>query len=149
MEQLVRVKQIYDDGTALVSRARQSACSGDCHKCSGCGAVTQPVLLRAVNPIGAKPGELVTISSESGPVLAGAAVLYLMPLGLFFAGYLAGALLWQQGALTGCAAFAAGIAGAVLYDRLVARKQKTVYTITGYPSQSVLESQIKGDNDLD
>ena len=38
MEQLVRVKETYDDGTALVFRIRESACSGDCHKCSGCGA---------------------------------------------------------------------------------------------------------------
>ena len=39
MEQLVRVKETYDDGTALVFRIRESACSGDCHKCSGCGAL--------------------------------------------------------------------------------------------------------------
>ena len=91
MEQLVRVKETCEDGTARVIRVRESACSGDCHKCSGCGAVRQTMLLRAVNAIGAKPGELVTVSSRSGPVLAGAAVLYLMPLALFFAGYLAGA----------------------------------------------------------
>ena len=41
MEQLVRVKETYDDGTALVFRIRESACSGDCHKCSGCGAAKE------------------------------------------------------------------------------------------------------------
>lgn len=149
MEQLVRVKQTYDDGTALVVRVRESACSGDCHKCSGCGAQKQVVLLRAVNAINAEAGELVNVRSESGPLLAGAAVIYMLPIVLFFLGYLIGELLWQQGALVGGIAFAIGIAGAVLYDRLVAQKQKMVYTITGYPTNDVLQMQIKGDNDLD
>ena len=43
MEQLVRVKETYDDGTALVFRIRESACSGDCHKCSGCGAAKDTI----------------------------------------------------------------------------------------------------------
>lgn len=149
MEKLARIRETYDDGTALVSAVRESACSGDCHKCAGCGAVQQTVLLRAENPIGARPGELVTVTADSGPVLAGAAVLYLMPLALFFVGYFAGDALWNLGAVIGCLAFVLGIAGVVLYDRLVSKKQNTVYTITGYPSEKVLESQIKGDNDLD
>ena len=52
MEQLVRVKETYDDGTALVFRIRESACSGDCHKCSGCGAAKETVTFTAKNPIG-------------------------------------------------------------------------------------------------
>ena len=81
---------------------------------------------------------MVTVRSESGPVLAGAAMVYMLPLVLFFLGYMIGELLWQHGALAGCLAFAAGIAGAVLYDRLVAQKKKMVYTITGYPTNDVL-----------
>ncbi len=133
MEQLARVTQVLDDGRALVSVVRQSACSGDCHQCSGCGAVRETLLLRAVNAIGAKTGELVTIRSDSGPVLAGAAVLYLLPLVLFFVGYLVGLSLCWPGGLTGCLAFLIGIAGAVIYDRLAAKKKQQVYTITGYP----------------
>ena len=149
MEQIVRVREVFDDGSATVIRVRESACSGDCHKCSGCGAAQQTVVFRAVNAIGARPGQIVTIKSDSGPVLAAAAVLYMIPLLLFFAGYILGALLWQQGALTGCAAFVLGIVLAAVYDRKVARKKETVYTITGFASQDVLRSQIKGDNDLD
>ena len=144
MEQLVKVRHIYEDGSAQVIRVRESACSGDCHKCAGCGAQQQTMLLDARNPIGAKPGELVIIQSQSGPVLAAAAVLYMLPILLFFLGYLAGALLVHQGALGGCLGFVAGIVLAAVYDRKVAGKQKTVYTITGYP----VDSQIKGDNDL-
>lgn len=132
MEQLVRVRKLLEDGTAEVIHVRQSACSGDCHKCSGCGAQAQTMVLTARNPIGAQPGELVVIEAASGPVLAAAVMLYLLPLALFFLGYLLGAVAWDQGVLTGCGGFALGIVGAALYDRLVAKKQKTVYTITGY-----------------
>ena len=149
MEQIVRVREVFDDGSATVIHVRESACSGDCHKCSGCGAAQQTVVFRAINAIGAKAGQLVTVRSESGPVLAAAAVLYLMPLLLFFAGYIAGMLLWQQGAIAGCAAFVLGIVLAAVYDRKVVRKRETVYTITGFASRNVLGSQIKGDNDLD
>ena len=131
MEQLVRVQKINEDGMALVMHIRQSACSGDCHKCSGCGAVQQKMLLSAHNPIGAKPGDMVRVRTASGPVLAAAAMLYMLPVVLFFGGYLLGHLLWARGALAGLVGFAAGIAGAAVYDRCVARKQKTVYTITG------------------
>lgn len=131
MEQVVRVQKCNDDGSALVLHIRQSACSGDCHKCSGCGAVQEKLLLTAKNPIGAKPGDMVTIRSQTGPVLAAAAMLYLLPLVLFFVGYgLAG--LWGCGPLGGCLAFVLGIAVATAYDRLVARKKKAVYTIIGY-----------------
>jgi len=135
VEQLVRVTRVNPDGTAQVIHVRQSACSGDCHKCSGCGAVQQKLLLDVQNPIGAQPGAMVTIRAESGPVLTAAAVLYMLPLLLFFLGYLAGQLLWEQGAIAGCGAFTVGIVLAVIYDRCVIKKQKTVYTITGFAQE--------------
>ena len=88
-------------------------------------------MLTAENPIGAGPGDTVVISSETGPVLTGAAVLYMLPLVLFFAGYALGAL-WQLGALIGCLAFVLGIGLCVLYDRKFAKKRKTIYTITEF-----------------
>lgn len=129
MQQLVRVRQTHEDGTATVIHIRESACSGDCHKCSGCGAAKEAILLEAKNPIGAKPGDLVTIESESGPVLKAAAVMYLLPMVLFFGGYALGAALWQMGGLVGGLAFLASIGLAVVYDRKVVRKQNTGYTI--------------------
>ena len=131
MEQLVKVRRCDPDGTAQVLHIRQSACSGDCHKCSGCGAVQETMLLTANNPIGAKPGDVVTVEAKSGPVLAAATMLYVLPLILFFAGCIVGTF-WNAPVLTGGIAFVLGILAAVLYDRLVAKKQKTVYTITGY-----------------
>ena len=132
MEQMAQVVRKNPDGTAQVAVARESACSGDCHKCAGCGAARQTMLFTARNPIGAEVGAVVKVESESGPVLKAAAVLYMLPLALFFPGYILGAQLWQLGGLTGGLAFILGIAGAVMYDRLVMKKKNTVYTITGY-----------------
>ena len=131
MQQLVKVLTCNPDGTAKAVLVRQSACSGDCHKCSGCGAVQQSMIVDVVNPIGAKPGELVTIESQSGPVLRGAAILYLLPLVLFMPAYLWG-MRWQLGGLTGLAGFLLGIGAAIVYDRCVVKKENTVYTIIGY-----------------
>ena len=147
MEQRVLVRETFEDGTALVMHVRESACSGDCHKCAGCGAAQQIVVFEAVNAIGAIPGQTVTVKSSSGPVLAAAAVLYLMPVMLFFLGYLLGTMLWQWGVLVGGIAFAFGIALAAVYDRKVVRKQKIEYTIIGYANG--LDDRVKGDNDLD
>lgn len=132
MEQTVRVVSTNADGTAQVMHIRQSACSGDCHQCSGCGAAQQTLLLTAQNPIAARVGDRVILHSESAPVLAAAAVLYLVPLALFIGCYILGQLLWQQGLWTGLGGFGLAVGLAVLYDRKVLKKKKTVYTITGY-----------------
>ena len=81
--------------------------------------------------------------------LRAAAVLYGLPVALFFLGYGLGKALWELGAAVGCGAFLLGLAGAVCYDRLVERKKKTVYTITGFAGDDRLNSMNKGDNDLD
>ena len=130
MEQQVRVRETYADGTALVVHTRQSACSGDCHKCAGCGAARETLVLKALNPIGALPGALVKIRSDSAPVLKAAAVLYVLPLLLFFLGYGLGAATGMGGGLPGGLGFALGILLVILYDRRLQKKDKTVYTIT-------------------
>ena len=94
------------------------------------------MVFTARNPIGAKAGELVTVESESGPVLKAAAVLYMLPLVLFIAAYLVG-MQWQLGGLFGAVAFVLSIGIIIAYDRLVMKKKNTVYTITGYAAVAV------------
>ena len=137
MTQTVRVIQCNADGTAQVMHIRESACSGDCHKCSGCGAAQETMTLQAENPIQARPGDRVIIESKSGPILAAAAVLYMLPLVLFFGGFLAGKLLWDAGGICGGIAFVLGILISVIYDRRMAKKKNTVYTITRYAQQQL------------
>lgn len=136
MEQKVMVRKVLPDGTAQVVLIRESACSGDCHKCSGCGAAKETITFIAADPIGARPGDVVTVKSDTAPVLRGAAVLYVLPLVLFLVGYLVTMSGWG-----GCAGFLLGIGAVIVYDRLVAKKEQIQYTITGY-------ARKKGDNDL-
>ena len=131
MQQLVKVLTCNADGTAQVACLRQSACSGDCHKCSGCGAVEQTMIFTARNPICAKPGDMVNVEAATGPVLKAAALLYMLPLVLFISGYLVG-MQWQLGGLFGALAFTLSIAIIIVYDRLVMKKRNTVYTIVGF-----------------
>ena len=144
MEQLVRIRQVYDNGTAQVVCIRESACSGDCHKCSGCGAAKETIFLTADNPIGAKAGDLVKLRSETAPVLKAAAVLYMMPLVLFFGGYAFGAALERSGALLGCVGFFLSIIFIVLYDRRMAKKDNTIYTITGFAAENLPGAKKRG-----
>lgn len=143
MEQLVRVKETRNDGTAVVIHVRESACSGDCHKCSGCGAAKEAVLFDAANPIGAKRGDLVKVESATGPVLKAAIVLYVIPLILFFLGYYLGDKYLGMGALIGGLGFVLGIGLVVLYDRKVVKKQNIGYTITAFAGDALLEAMRK------
>ena len=132
MEQLVRVKETHDDGTATVLCVRESACSGDCHKCSGCGAQKETMIVTAENPIRAEVGDFVTLTSDTASVMKAVVAVYLMPLVLFFAGYAMGHSLGFSGGWFGALGFVLGIAFAVWFDRRTAKKGETVYTITGY-----------------
>ena len=139
MEQTVRVRQTHEDGTATVVHVRQSACSGDCHKCSGCGAAKETVIFRADNPLGARPGDLVVVKSETKTVMKAIGIFYVIPLVLFFLGYALGHWLWGLGGLLGGIGFAAGIALAVVYDRKVAQKENVTYTIIRSMEEELLD----------
>ena len=147
MEQIVRVKEAHDNGTATVFLQRESACSGDCNKCSGCGAAKEIMIFEAANPIGARRGDLVVIESGTGPVMKAVGVFYVLPLVLFFLGFFLGDL-WGMGTLIGCLGFCGGIALAVVYDRKIAKKEQ-VHNIIGYAGDHLLRSVKKGDNNLD
>lgn len=129
MRQTARVTALLPQERAEVAVERKSACSGDCHQCAGCGAVKQMVRVVAENPIHAQPGELVCIESGGGTVLRAAALVYLLPLALFLAAYLAAQALASGGAgWWGLAGFALGLVPAFLYDRHV-RRRPPVYRI--------------------
>ena len=132
MEQIVRVHRQRSDGRVDVILVRESACSGDCHKCSGCGAQKETMIVPAENPIRAEVGDFVTLTSDTASVMKAVVAVYLIPLVLFFAGYALGHSLGLSGGLMGGLGFLLGIAFAVWFDRHTAKKNDTVYTITGY-----------------
>ena len=143
MEQMVRVKETFPDGTATVLLVRESACSGDCHKCSGCGAAKETMIFTAVNAIGASRGDLVKVESATGPVMKAATVLYVVPLVLFFLGYYLGDKLGGMGTLVSCLGFVLGIVLVVVYDRKVVKKSNLGYTITAYAADALIQNMRK------
>lgn len=142
MEQLVRVKEAYPDGTASVLLVRESACSGDCHKCSGCGAAKETMVFTAKNLIGASQGDLVKVESATGPVMKAAVVLYVIPLVLFFLGYYLGSFI-NQGTLISCLGFVLGIVIVIVYDRKVVKKNNLGYTITAFAADALIQNMRK------
>ena len=143
MEQLVRVKETHDNGTATVLLVRESACSGDCHKCSGCGAAKETMIFTAKNAINASRGDLVKVESATGPIMKAATVLYVIPLVLFFLGYYLGDLMGGMGTLVSCLGFVLGIVLVVVYDRKVVKKSNLGYTITAYAADALIQNMRK------
>ena len=132
MAQIVKVHRLRGEGRADVILVRESACSGDCHKCSGCGAQKETMIVTAENPIRADVGDLVVLTSDTASVMKAVVAVYLIPLLLFFAGYALGAALHWNGGRAGGLGFVLGVVLAVRFDRRTAKKNDTVYTITGY-----------------
>ena len=133
MEQIVRVHKICENGKAQIIHVRASACSGDCHECAGgCTAAKETMLIEADNPIGARVGDFVRMESDTKSVMGAVAVMYILPLVLFFTGYALGARLGISGGLRGGAGFVLGLLAAIAEDRRRQKKQTTVYTLVGY-----------------
>ena len=132
MEKIVRVHRLHPDGRADIILVRESACSGDCHKCSGCGAQKETMIVTAENPIKASVGDFVVVTSDTASVMKAVLAVYLIPLVLFFAGFGAGMAMDFRPGLLGALGFLLGVAYAIWFDRHTAKKNDTVYTITGY-----------------
>lgn len=88
MEQQAMVKQVYENGTALIVVKRKSACAGDCDSCHGCAHPETYLELTVRNPVGARAGDVVKVTSESRRILGLAALLYLMPVVLMITAYI-------------------------------------------------------------
>ena len=135
MKQTVRVTSIPEQGIAEVFLERQSACSGDCHKCGGCGAVRETLFVFAEDPIGVSVGEQVIVETATGTVLKAAVLVYLLPVMFFFIGYFTAAALRFFPGLIGAAAAAFGILPAVCLNRRMERKKTQTFRIVSYAQE--------------
>ena len=129
MTQIATVTALGNTGLAMVTVARQTACGHDCENCAGCGAQAGSVSVWASTDIPVKEGDRVEIYS-SRKVLAVAALVYLVPVFLFLAGYVLTPG-FSEGARYVCAGigFGFGIALAVAFDRSVRREKTITYHI--------------------
>ena len=125
MTQVATVERIIDANHAEISVPRKSACGHDCEECAGCGVTGAAVHAKALNPIGALPGQKVVVQSDTGNMLRIIALVYLTPVLLFLAGYFITMTVTSSTAIQYLIAgigFAAGILLAVSYDRRLRRQ---------------------------
>ena len=132
MTQIATVERILDAGHAEISVPRKSACGHDCEECAGCGVTGAAVHVRALNPIGATPGQKVVVESSTKNMLRIVVLVYLIPVALFFLGYFialaAGAGVAVQYTAAGLG-FILGILAAVGYDRRLRARGGLSFTI--------------------
>lgn len=132
MTQIATVERILDSGHAEISVPRKSACGHDCEECAGCGVTGAAVHARALNPIGAVPGQKVVVESSTKKMLRIVVLVYLIPVALFFLGYLAALAVTPSVAAqytAAAAGFFLGILGAVAYDRRLRARGGLSFTI--------------------
>ena len=133
MPQIATVQRIIDSKYAVISVPRKSACGHDCEECAGCGVSGAAVEAKAVNPIGAVPGQKVVVESSTQKMLGIVAFVYAIPVVLFLLGYLVPVFLGAGVAVQYTAAalgFFSGVALAILYDRRVKAQGGLVFTMT-------------------
>ena len=132
MTQIATVERILDSGHAEISVPRKSACGHDCEECAGCGVSGAAVHARALNPIGAAPGQKVVVESSTMKLLRIVALVYLIPVALFFLGYFAAMAVTASVAVQYTAAvlgFLLGILAAIVYDRRLRARGGLSFTI--------------------
>lgn len=129
MEQKAIVKEVYPNGTARILVRRTSACAGDCDSCHGCAHPESRLELVAGNPVCAKPGDTVKVTSASRRILGLAALLYLMPVLLMIAGYAAVPASEGIRILCALAGLCAGLAICVLVSRRLREKRAVEVSI--------------------
>ena len=132
MTQIATVERILDASHAEISVPRKSACGHDCEECAGCGVSGVSVYARALNTVGAKPGEKVVVESDTKKMLKIISFVYLSPVVLFLAGYLVTLALTDSVAAQYAAAVAGAVLGIVLavwYDRRVKARGGLSFTI--------------------
>lgn len=130
MTQIATVEKILNDNYAEISVPRKSACGHDCEECAGCGMTGAAIRAKALNEIGATPGEKVVVESSTQKLLGVVALVYLLPVVLFLLGYFLSEGLaesWRYAIAIGAAVVS--IIPCVLYDRIARRKEALTYTI--------------------
>lgn len=130
MTQTATVQRILSNGMAEIAVPRKSACGHDCEECAGCGMTGAAIRAKALNEIGATPGEKVVVESSTQKLLGVVALVYLLPVVLFLLGYFLSEGLaesWRYAIAIGAAVVS--IIPCVLYDRIARRKEALTYTI--------------------
>ena len=125
MEQIAVVKTVLANGMAKIAVERETACGAahSCSECAGCEKMMTRTenVVTAYNDARANPGDGVKVRSENAAFFKTAAIVYLLPLALLLAFYIAAtaAALGGEGMrlLVGALGFVVGVLAAILWDR--------------------------------
>lgn len=131
-----------DDEYAWVETERRSSCGSCSAKGCGTGALSKILgrktqRMKVLNPIGAKPGDEVTLGIEEQALIKGSLAVYIVPLVAMLGGGLLGkALAPQWGADADALSAMLGIIGLVVgflwlrfYNRSIAQDKRFMATI--------------------
>jgi sigma-E factor negative regulatory protein RseC len=96
-----------DSGVAWVQTERRTACSS-CTANKGCGTGViakvvgrRSAVVRAIDPVGVSPGELVIIGIAEDAIVRGSSAVYLVPLLAMFGAGIAGSAVFSRFAAAG------------------------------------------------
>ncbi len=123
MKQTVRVIENTSKDICLVELKRESACGGNCHSCGGCASPDEMHVAKAVNGIGANPGDMVVVETRGSVIFGIAALVYLLPVLLLFAGYIVAELIAGNSVLSGIFSAVGFIVGIIVIV-VVGRRRK-------------------------
>lgn len=130
MTQIATVEKILDNNYAEISVPRKSACGHDCEECAGCGMTGAAIRARALNEIGATPGEKVVVESSTKKLMGVVLLVYMLPVVLFLLGYfLSEGLVESWRYAIAIAAAVVSFIPCVFYDRFARRREVLTYTI--------------------
>ncbi len=127
MQTEARVIALKENGMAELAVRRDTAC-GDCATCGGCNAGT--VRVTVANSLHAAVGDKVVIETATRTVILIAALVYLLPLLMFFTGYALAGAVGVRPLLLGGIGFAVCLLATVLVNRKMSGKLK--YRMTGF-----------------
>ncbi len=122
MVQYAKVTRLLDDNKAVIEVQRESACMHDCSRCGGCISPDKRFISIADNKLGASVDDGVLVETSTSSFLGITFIVYILPLLLFFIGYLfLGKLLPISNGLNGFIGF---LIGAVICFHLNRKMKK-------------------------
>ncbi|ERT57860.1 MULTISPECIES: SoxR reducing system RseC family protein [Megasphaera] len=118
---------LLDNGLAEIKVGRHS----DCIACGACDGAND-IVVKALNPVGAKVGQHVSFELRETNIVVGAFVCFIMPLLVAVIGAFLGYLAGQNGSVDtvqaeivgGIAGFCVGLIGVKLFDRSLSNDDK-------------------------
>jgi len=130
LTQQATVTKLLPDGMAQIAVKRESACGGNCKSCGGCSGNIMRVSAR--NNVSAQVGDRVIVSSSTGSILKAAAVVYVIPIVLFFVFYALGTMMGAGEGISivlSLVGFVLGVIMAMAFNKSLKNNAATTFEI--------------------